>query len=49
VGDNVQIFDMAEFLVQRREFMEMSGEQAKSVDLGGDLSVHTQYEQRHLA
>jgi len=49
VGDNVQIFDMAKFLIQRREFMEMSSKQAKGVDLGSDLSVHTQYEQRHLA
>ena len=39
---------MAELLVQRREFMEMSSEQTKGVDLGSDLSVHTQYERRQL-
>jgi len=39
VGDNVQIFDVLELLVQCCELVEMGGEQTKCVDLGGDLSV----------
>ena len=49
MGNNVQIFDVRELLIQCCEFVEMRGEQTKCVDLGGDLSVRNGCKQNSTA
>ena len=45
MGNNVQIFDVLELLVQRCELMKMRGEQTECVNFRCDLSVGSQCQQ----